>query len=405
MKTEINKACGLLVALFFLFLSSAYGQEAITKLKVVTEMANVRLKPDIGSVIIHQVPQGKSLESTGKEGEWFLVKIQIEEGQEASGYVHESTVIVTERPPQIPVKAPVKKEEMTEPEKTETEQTEKITEEETKEEPQIQPVSLEPPTRPPSESRLELLLLGGGNYVIGGDLNSGTQGFVDYYRDFHSIGEPFDAKLVHFTYIYGGELSIPIGSNFYLGFGADYYTAEQEGLVELQESPVIEIRTRPKIEALPLRLSISYYPVSSFYIKTGIEYYFAKCEYYYHYREATFWKWWHGTAKAQGSGILGAMGIDLKIAPWLSFTIEATGRFAKISGFKGTHRSNDSIYPEYDEDGTLYYYNTRGIVEESIPLLFIKLRKPSEDVNISDPRRAIIDFSGVSLRAGFKLRF
>ena len=391
MKIKINKIFGLLVAFSLLFLPNANGQEAITKLKVVTEMANVRLTPDIGSVIIHQVPQGKILESTGKEGEWYLVKIQIEEGQDASGYVHESTVIVTERPPQKPAVTPVKKEEVTEPEK--------------EEEPQIQPVPETPSERRPFESRLELWFLGGGNYAIGGDLNSGAQGFVDFYRDFHSIGEEFDAKPVHLSYLYGGEFSIPIGSNFYLGLGVDFYRGKRESILELQENPAIELRTHPKIQAIPIRFFISYYPVRSFYIKTGIEYYFAKCEYYYRYLDDTYWKDWHGTAKTQGSGILGAIGVDLEVAPWLSFNIEATGRIAKISGFKGSDSSIDSDGEEHIENGALYFFKAKGSAIESYPFLFIRIREPIEDVLISDPRRAIIDFSGVSLKAGFKLRF
>lgn len=401
MKIKINNIFCLLVVSSLLFLPNANGQEAITKLKVVSEMANVRLQPDIGSVIIHQVSQGTSLESTGKEGEWYLVKIQIEEGQEASGYVHESTVIVTERPPQKPTVIPEKKEGVTEPEKKV-----EITEPEKKEEePQIQPFPVTPSERRPFESRLELWFLGGGNYVIGGDLNNGAQGFVDYYRDFNSIGEEFEAKPVHMSYLYGGEFSIPIGSNFYLGLGADFYRGERESLVELQETPAIEIRTHPKIQAIPIRLFISYYPVRSFYLKTGIEYYFAKCEYLYRYLEDTDWKQWHGTAKTQGSGILGALGVDLEVAPWLSFNIEATGRIAKISGFKGSDSYKDSDSNENSTSGTLYFYKAKGSATESYPLIFIKTREPIEDVLISDPRRAIIDFSGVSLKAGFKLRF
>lgn len=402
MNRKINKALCLLIALSLLLVSGVKGQEAITKLRVVTEMANVRLQPDIGSVIIHQVPQGQTLLSTIKEGDWFLVKIQIEEGQEATGYVHESTVIVVERPPEVPVKVPVKKEEITEPEKKEI-----VTEEEIKEEeqPPVQEISEPPSKRQPPESRIELFLMGGANYVVGGDLNSGAQGFVDYYRDANSIAETFEAKPIHLTYIYGGEVSISIGSNFYIGFGMDYYRGEKESLIELQEFPLIEIRTSPKIQALPVRLTLSYYPFPSFYIKTGIEYYFAKCEYYYRWAEDTEWKEWNGTAKTQGSGVLGALGLDIEVAPWLSFTVEATGRIAKISGFDGSDRSIDQLGDENIEQGTLYYYEAKGTANESFPLLFIKSREPIEDVIISNPRRAIIDFSGVSLKVGFRFRF
>jgi hypothetical protein len=411
-----HRLFSLLTAITFLFLSGLQAQEAVGKLKVVTEMANVRLKPDIGSVIIHQVPQGTSLETTAKEGEWYLVRIQIEEGQEATGYVHESTVIVIERPPTVvPKKEPVPEPEkvvpekvvpekkVTVPQKAEEEKTEE--KEKAEEEPQIQPIPEPPPLPQPSESRPELWLLGGGTYVQGGDLNSGAQGFIDYYRDKNTITQEFEAEAVHLSYIYGGEFTLPIGSNFFLGFGADYFLRETEGLLELREIPALKIQTRPRIEALPLRLFISFYPVRFFYLKTGIEYYFARCEYFYRLLEDTTWKEWHGKAKAQGSGILAAMGLDIRLTSEISFVLEATSRFAKISGFKGTDRSKDSNGNVYEEGGTLYFYKAKGSMEEPFPLLFIKLREPPEDFIISDPRRAIIDFSGVSLKAGFRLRF
>ncbi len=404
---RINRALALIAALSFLLVSGLEGQEAITKLKVVSEMANVRLQPDIGSVIIHQVPQGQILDSTRKEGEWFLVKIQTEEGQEASGYVHESRVIVVERPPEIPVKVPVEKKEITEPEKKEIVKKEVVTEEEKKEAEQL-PVQEIPealPERQPPKTRFEFWLMGGGNYVVGGDLNKGAQGFVDYYRDFYSTTETLDADAIHLTYIYGGEFSISIGSNFYIGLGLDYYRGKNESLVELQETPLIEIRTFPKIQAIPVRLTLSYYPIPSFYIKTGIEYYFAKSEYYYRWMEDTDWKEWHGTARTQGSGILGALGYDMHVAPWVSFVIEATGRIAKISGFDGSDRSIDQDGAEYIEQGTLYYYEARGTGDESFPLLFIRSSEPIEDVLISNPRRAAVDFSGISLKIGFRFRF
>ena len=402
----------LLAAVFLLFLSGLQAQEAtqqaVGKLRVVTEMANIRLRPDIGSVIIHQVPQGTSLESTAKEGEWYLVKIEIEEGQEATGYVHESTVIVIEHPPTVvPKKQLLLEPEKVEPEKIEPKKVvpEKTGEEKAEEEPQILPIPELPPLREPSKPHPELWLLGGGSYVQGGDLNSGAQGFIDYYRDKNSITQQFDAKSVHLSYIYGGEFTIPIGSNFFLGFGADYFLSESEGLVDLQELPALEIQTRPRFEALPIRLFISFYPVRFIYLKTGIEYYFARCEYFYRLLDGTYWKEWHGRAKAQGSGILAAMGLDLRLTPEISFVVEATSRFAKISGFKGSDRSIDSDGIEYVEEGTLFYYKAKGSAEDSFPLLFIRLKEPTEDVIISDPRRAIIDFGGLSLKAGFRLRF
>ena len=99
MKKKIIKACTLLLASFLLFLVTARGEEVLRKLKVVTEQANIRLKPSIGSIIIKQVPQGTILESTAQQGDWFLIQLSPDELEQVTGYVHESMVIIIEGPP------------------------------------------------------------------------------------------------------------------------------------------------------------------------------------------------------------------------------------------------------------------------------------------------------------------
>jgi len=392
MLKKINKAYTLLFAITLLLLTGAEAQEPITKIKVVTEQANVRLKPNIGSIIIQQVPQGTILESTKKEGEWYLIRIKTETGEQASGYVHESMVIVIERPPGEKEKI----EERIEPEKIEK----------TEEKPPIQPVPETPPTpRQPPESRYELSFSGGGSYVYGGDLNRGAQGFAEYYRYDLAVQGEGEIKPARLSYIFGGEFAIPLSSNFFLGLGLDYFLGEKESRIRFQDSSSTEIHVHPRIQAFPIRLFITYYPFSSFYIKTGIEYYFAKCEYFYRYQRTDYWKEWQGKATAQGSGILGGIGLDLKLSSGISFIIEATYRYSKISGFKGEDRSTDSDGLDYTVEGTIYFYQGITPGENSVPLLFIGDKKPSEDVTISDPRIAIIDFSGISLKTGFKIRF
>ncbi len=99
MKKKITKASTLLLAASLLFIAAARGEEVLRKLKVVTEQANIRLKPSIGSIIIKQVPEGTILESTGQEGEWFLIQLTPGELERVTGYVHESMVIIIEGPP------------------------------------------------------------------------------------------------------------------------------------------------------------------------------------------------------------------------------------------------------------------------------------------------------------------
>jgi len=86
----------LLVGLAAAAVPAAASAQEGTLLKVVAARANVRLKPDLDSPVIGQVPKGMLLESTGQIGDWYAVKLPADEdGIVVSGYLHRSTVEVT----------------------------------------------------------------------------------------------------------------------------------------------------------------------------------------------------------------------------------------------------------------------------------------------------------------------
>jgi len=411
MKKRIIKACTLLLASSLLFLAAARGEEVLRKLKVVTEQANIRLKPSIGSIIIKQVPQGTILESTRQEGDWYLIQLSPDELERVSGYVHESMVIILEGPP----KEQEEPEIITEEEEIEKlKQEEKIEEKEKIEEtpptqpvttPPSQPVVTPPPLSKPPKFLFDLVFSGGGSFISGGDLNDGSQGLADYRSYILAVQPQGQAKPAHLSYILGGELTLALSSHFSLGIGVDYFLGERQSLVEFPEGPSSEtLTTHPKMQAVPLRLAISYYPVRNFYAKIGVEYYLAKCAYYYRFERAGSWEEWRGEATAQDFGILAGLGFEFELTPSFNFIIEATVRYARISGFKGRDRSKDSTGTDHIEEGTLYFYQVQTAGEDSYPLLFIREDTPTE-ANVFDPREAVINFSGLSLKTGFKIKF
>src|SRR5512137_2694708 len=89
----------LLVTLAAGVMSVAAAQDAparATKIKVTAEQANLREKPDIGSSIVQQIPEGTVLEADRKEGEWYFVRYTLEDGGVIGGWIHESLVEVVE---------------------------------------------------------------------------------------------------------------------------------------------------------------------------------------------------------------------------------------------------------------------------------------------------------------------
>jgi hypothetical protein len=364
---------------------------ATIRLRVTAEIANLREKPDIGSNVVRQVPRGTLLESSAKEGDWYLVTLRDESARAASGYVHESLValITPEEEPQTPAGNP-------------------------------EPARTEPVTRPPEkvpakrqesaqayaqESLFSLALSGGGNLVLGGDLNKGTRGLADYYLDSLNAQTLDEVNPVGLGFVGGGELSFPLAEKISLGVGVEYLTGSRQSLVHLAKgSYSYSFTARPALWAIPVRAFLAYAPVPFISLKIGVEYIFAHAGYYYRWEAASNdWQEWTGEADARGLGVFGGLGLEWSLSPNFGLVLELSGRYAPLTGFSGTGTYLDSEAVTSQEEGKLYYYETR-VADAVYSLLFIRSRVPSE-AGVYNPRPAEVDFTGAALRAGFKLKF
>ncbi len=385
LKMIFKKKVIILIISSFLLILTSRGAEDVKQLKVVSDQANIRLKPDIGSIIIEQVPEGTLLEYIEKEGEWYLVKVVTERGV-ASGYVHQSLVI--ELSPQLREEI-IKKIE-----------PEKIIKEETRL-PRPKAKETLPSERPP----LTFKISGGGILFRGGDLNRGAQGLADFYRDAFGMEGEGEVKTLKLSPIFGAEMSFSLLKMLSLGTGFDYFLRERESQVLFEEGNIKNrFITNPGLRALPLRIVLILTPSNYFYLKGGIEYFFARCSYFYRIEERDSWKEWRGKASASDFGYFGGIGFDGNLLSYLGFFIEAQARYARLSGFKGKGSYSDSEGLQASENGPLYSFEGKISGEKSFPLLFIREKKPTE-AGVSNPREALIDLSGMNLRAGITIRF
>ncbi len=389
------------------------SQDVSHNLKVVTEQANIRVEPDIGSRIIHQAPQNTSLESIGKLGEWYQVRFITDKGTPATGYVHESLVIEIGAPP-----PKIKQEEVKpEPKKTEPEKIQETIEVEKVEPEKIQAQEPEPEKKPDVTERedmetprtrkmppISLLLSLGISYRAGGDINTGAKGLEDFYADSLSSRTQDTVSPVHLSYLFGGEVQMRLHPQWGLGLGLDYFKGKKESTVAYPEAAdPTDYTTTPELQSVPLRLSLSYYILPSlspsFYVKAGIEYHFASCGYFYRLDQAEAWEEWKGEASAQGFGFMLGLGIEMDISSSLRFFAEAAGNYAKISDFSGTTTYRNSDGMSSSETGSLYIYQAHTSPETSYPVMFIRERQPSE-AGVSDVQLATLNYSGLWLRAG-----
>jgi hypothetical protein len=379
---------------------------SLIKLKVTAEFANIRQKPSIGSPIVRQIPQGAFLEGVSKEGEWYLVKLEPDESGITSGYVHESLVISLEETPppkgqqQVPPPVEEKPKAAEKAEKKEPEKTP----------PQAAAVQQLPrpeaKEKEPQASRYSLALTAGAIYATIGDLNKAAQGLADLTGEQLGITADKEVLPIHLAYLFGGELAIPLSSQFTLSAGADYFSTKKESSVAFEKEAISEKYTAaPKITVLPVKLSIAFHPAPFLSFKIGASYYFAKCRYFYRFEQEDTWKEWQGEAKAQNVGFWGGLGLEWNTGAHLAFLIEAESQFAPIKGFKGTGTYMDSTMSEpATEDGMLYAYDGKISGANSYPLLFIRNKLPSEG-GVENAREAEVDFTGITLRAGFRIKF
>jgi hypothetical protein len=74
-------------------------------------------------------------------------------------------------------------------------------------------------------------------------------------------------------------------------------------------------------------------------------------------------------------------------------------------GFTGTGTYLDSTTSAaVTEAGKLFAFDSRTSSQTSYPVAFIRSKTPSE-AGVENVREAKVDFSGISVRAGIKIRF
>lgn len=380
-KTALTRKSAVLFAFFVVFVIilplPAYPQDGDIELKVVADQANIRLEPDISSIIILQVSKGTILKATEKKEDWFAVQIPSKEGTVVSGFVHESLVIALQPFPEEKSPPPT-------PEKKTVEYEKAV---------------------PISTSQVTLSVSAGGNYARGGDLNSGMEGLADLYEDSLGIQGKGNIGAAHLGYVLGMEVSFPLSGKISWGLGVEHFLGKNKSQVEYSQGASFSLLdVRPKFSATPLHASLSFNATPELYLKGGISYYLSRCSYSYAVETDGGVQSWTGKANGGGFGLMGAIGYAKQYSETMSFFTEITGRLARIKGFTGNEEYQDKSGGISTEEGTLYLIQKQVLEERAHPVLFIREKRPNE-VGVISVSEARIDFSGMGLKIGLRLRF
>jgi hypothetical protein len=388
--TRIPAFLTLVLVLGGLAVFAAQDSPARTfKIKVTAEQANLREKPDIGSAVVQQIPEGTVLEADRKEGEWYLVRYTLEDGGVIAGYIHESLVTVMDQS-QAPAAKP---EGQPRPGSG----------------PAKLPLGDQPGGGPESLLPLDVFLSAGGSTIIADDFNKGAEGLAGSNAAFLGIPASGSVGTLRLTYLLGVEVFYRINRRLSIGLGVDDLTGRRSSRVSYPDGGlslvVPNTSTKPIVESFPLKAGLRFYPRQDFYIRGSVAYYSVKAGYDYTFvASQVSWQEWKGRAKAHALGMEVAVGGEWKIGPRLLFFSEAGFRLAQLGKFSGTDAYRSSTGASSTETGSLWYYQALGADGRGHNLLFVRSAEPSGS-GILGARRAVLNLTGTIFRAGVKFRF
>lgn len=374
-----------------LLAAPAGAQDRPTKIKITAEQANLREKPDIGSSIVQQIPEGVVVEADRKEGEWYFVRYTLEDGGVIGGWIHESLGEVVEAGTVARVEREREKEKEAAPARRRGRP--------------IRIGKIEMPELSTGGIPLEFAFSAGLGYVAPRDLNRGTRGYADANAADNGVAAPPAAGVLHLAYLFGFEVTYRVSPRLAVGLGADYLRAANKDKTEYEDPAFTEtLVTRPAARTVPFKVLARYYPGAGFYVRGGLGIYSVKASYLYRHELADSDDWRQMKGEASGSGLGGeaAFGGEWEIAPRTVFFAEAGVRMARFGKLTGTNTTTHLTGQVATEPGTLFYVSRVAEDGNTYPLVYVAASAP---VDAADSRRAVVDLSGTAVRAGVRYRF
>ncbi len=256
-------------------------------------------------------------------------------------------------------------------------------------------------------SRFSLRLSGGGAYTMGGDINAGQEGYMQYWGTLASVigydvqGEFKNARLgPSFAADFVFQLTRWLG----IGVGAEYVSASHQSLYTLTAPGYsYDMTSTPHFSAIPIKLGLflTAYESTGFrcVLHAGVGYYIG--------RAGSEWML-SGSGGAQsetteltanGLGFHGGMAFEVRLSSSLGLLLELAGRYARFTGWKG---STTYAYSEGSNsvEGKAYYFEVDNGYY-LYPVVFVSDQTPDGVTGLRDAR---VDFSGGSVRLGIIIR-
>ena len=272
--------------------------------------------------------------------------------------------------------------------------------------------------------KFSIKLMGGLGYLSVGDINRYLESYDNYLSKMTNYEGGKTKKLDNYSSDLEGELRLDISSKFAVSVGVGYMSEKNksyfeytgpfpfQALFEGKQNYFI----KPKVKTIPLKLGIHYtLPLSSrinLFLNGGLGYYFSKASLYKSHWSSNYGGYFVIYTKEEnydissnGLGFHGGIGFEYDIANNLALVLEFQGRYARIN-LKGKRTYSVWELPWIKEEGNLYI-GERDLLDEGYgehcPDLIISKSSPSGD-EFQNIKRAVLDLSGFSFRAGIRIK-
>lgn len=255
----------------------------------------------------------------------------------------------------------------------------------------------------PSEDRLSLRLFGGAGYHLFDDISHGIEGWnALWHHKWHRILDG-EFRPFHWGVQFGAEFVVQVKPGFAVGFETGVLRAGRESRRTVQYDDgyyrsVSDETLDLSVRAIPLIANGTFrvFPGKrlSFLAGLGLGCCLGTMDWRYRSispeSDSSLETRWKGHSLAPVVQL--RTGIELKVREGLFIAMEALGRFARLRGLKGRLDANGEI-----TEDAFFWYDEWGYNK-----MFFR---PEKEVAASgNIRKGVADLSGVSLRAGIRIR-
>ncbi len=260
-------------------------------------------------------------------------------------------------------------------------------------------------------------LTGGYGTMTTGDYNTFGEGLDRLVTILEGLGATTEGefKKINYGFEYEAELILSFPAGFGVGVGAGYI--QRSNTTELSASiPLLGNASgfiEPNITAIPINLSVYYFtpgvaPLQLF-AYGGIGYYFGKMTTAIREESSppSFWSEQDLDVKDQDFGLHAGVGLKYKVAPKIALFIEGRARHLKLVGWEGDGNYEDSDGFTFTDEGSLWYLEELDQNYDTgdwFPGITLSRNRPTGS-DIRDVRKFEVNFSGISLRTGIRIKF